>query len=887
MTAEVPDRPRRARLTHEPALDGIRGAAVLGVLVFHGEHLAGGYLGVDAFFVLSGFLITSLLLAEHRDFDTVSLRAFWARRARRLLPALAVVLAAVAAYAAWVAEPSELSEIRGDALATIGYIANWREIASGFDYFGLFRRPSPLQHTWSLAIEEQFYVLWPLAFVLLTRRRSAPDSARRVLRASLIGAVVSVVLAQLLYSETTPTEPKGGYLAHAWHTVIDRSTNRAYYGTDTRIAAILFGAALAAWLAVRGHAQGPKARRRLEIAAIIAVVGLGVAWARLPGDSIVLYRGGLIACGLAVTLIIAAGVHPERGLVAKFLSIAPLRALGLISYGAYLWHWPIYVYLDSDRVGVDGWGLLGVRLAVTLGVSAVSYWLVERPIRRGAGSKRTLRLGVPAVAVVVVVAIIGGTAGAPADAPKVNANGRGGVLVVGDSVAHSLFGGFVSEGFRVREAWAPGCRLLHGELPFENQYTNDCPWTSAFASAVERARPDVVVLITGTWELFDIRPPGATDFISPGSKEWNDYYATNLNQAIDILGARGATVIVPSLPCLQAPKRTPGFGDHPSAADVERVRVANGVLEEVIAARSPRAATEDLFGYLCPDGEFDNSTDGVDPVREDGVHYTEAGAALIARKLAPLIDDVARPRARLRISDFDDAPLAVLYGDTLMQESASIVDAELSGGAGWVVVNSAAPAISVCDMVAKLRADLIDYHPDVVLIETHGGSLTPCMRSEGHQIARDDPEFLRRHGDALDDFFRLATDADAIVVFVDTPADGTVEAERGQRELAALAREVGAAYPGVRFADGPRLALGGDTWVATMPCLEAERALDDCVDGQIRVRGPDRVSLCPSGYDTIQDALIGCRRYSSGALRYGRAIAQVLRDLRSELEPGS
>src|SRR5437762_2587142 len=159
------------RLNHQPALDGLRGLAVAAVLLFHGDHLRGGFLGVDAFFVLSGFLITSLLLTEARDRGGIALGAFWARRARRLLPALACVLAAVALYAWLLAKPDELATIRGDALATIGYFANWRSIFTSRDYWALFRSPSPLEHTWSLAIEEQFYLAWPLVVAALVRGR--------------------------------------------------------------------------------------------------------------------------------------------------------------------------------------------------------------------------------------------------------------------------------------------------------------------------------------------------------------------------------------------------------------------------------------------------------------------------------------------------------------------------------------------------------------------------------------------------------------------------------------------------------------------------------------------------------------------------------------------
>ena len=250
--------------SHVPALDGLRGAAVVAVLLYHGGYLEGGYLGVDLFFVLSGYLITSLLLAEQRATGAIRLRTFWVRRIRRLVPALLLVLAGVAVYAWLWATPVDLTTIRRDGLATLFYVANWHTILRGVSYWDISLAPSPLQHTWSLAIEEQFYLVWPLVVAGLARFGRAA-AAQRLLRLCCLLAVVSAALFVAL-------------------PLLGMSTTRAYEGTDTRATALVLGAAWAAYrMRRRGRLlAGPS--RAADVVAIAAVVCLGIAWLELSGE---------------------------------------------------------------------------------------------------------------------------------------------------------------------------------------------------------------------------------------------------------------------------------------------------------------------------------------------------------------------------------------------------------------------------------------------------------------------------------------------------------------------------------------------------------------------------------------------------------------------------
>src|SRR3954447_9732878 len=364
---KAPTLPRR------PGLDGVRALAVAAVLLHHARvpGFAGGFLGVDVFFVLSGFLITSLLLQEADGAGRIDLKRFWARRARRLLPALFAVLLAVAAYGAWLAPGTTRARLGGDALATLAYVANWRFVVDGTSYFEQYADPSPLLHTWSLAVEEQFYLVWPLIVVLAVRLRRRPLERTGWAWASVAaGILVSAVLAVTL-------TPAGA------------EVTRAYYGTDVRAQELLVGVLLALWAARRGlwspdtpampSASSPAAA---ELAGITGLAGVVLAVGAAGDARHLVHSGGLLAVSLAPAALVAAAVSPRRTLARRLLELPPLVGLGVISYGVYLWHWPLFVVLTPARTGLHDGPLAVLRIAATLVVAVASYRLIERPVRR-------------------------------------------------------------------------------------------------------------------------------------------------------------------------------------------------------------------------------------------------------------------------------------------------------------------------------------------------------------------------------------------------------------------------------------------------------------------------------------------------------------------------
>ncbi len=353
-----------------PGLDGLRAIAVLGVVLYHLKFgwAEGGLLGVGVFFTLSGYLITDILLNQVNQ-GGIKLKSFWLARARRLLPALFLMLIVVMAWVT-VIGPHQPSDFRMAELSAVGYFNNWWLILHDVSYFARFAPPSPLNHLWSLSVEEQFYIVWP--FLLMAALHLVPEARRkagprpRLAAVALLAALCSGILMAILY-----------------HPSLDPS--RVYYGTDTRALELLVGAALAmVWPSRRLTAKvTPQARRTIDAAGLAGLIVIGLMFWQSSEFSPFIYRGGFALLAIGTALSVAAFAHPASRL-GPIVGCRPMRWIGERSYGIYLWTLPIIV-LTSPQ-GVHGPNLLRaiLQVAAIMAVAELSWRYVENPIRHGA-----------------------------------------------------------------------------------------------------------------------------------------------------------------------------------------------------------------------------------------------------------------------------------------------------------------------------------------------------------------------------------------------------------------------------------------------------------------------------------------------------------------------
>jgi peptidoglycan/LPS O-acetylase OafA/YrhL len=634
-------------LTHIPALDGLRGLAVSATVLFHTQLLTGGYLSMALFFSLSGFLITSLLLEERIVTHGIRLKAFWIRRARRLVPALVGLLLGVSLYARLFGDAAQMAQVRGDTFATMFYVANWHSIFSGHGYWNLFSAPSLLEHTWSLAIEEQFYLVWPL--ILGTLLWWGKGSLKVVIAFALSLAVGGSLWMAIAYDPS--------------------DVSRAYLGTDTRMPALLLGAAFAAWLQWRGPTRSYRVRIAIELVALACVAVIVVMWALLDGTSPLVYRGGMTLCSVAGCALLASCSHPVRGPLAAFTSFRPFCWLGLISYGLYLWHWPVIVVLSPERTGLDGFPLIVLQVGISVGIATVSYYVLEQPIRhRGLAAWRwTAAVPLGALAAVgltllLVAAPVTITAEQQAIATLQNTDSAAQVNVplpvqsdepvaiaapdevvpgrplprlagrepremfVGDSVALSLGTAMDAEPARwqtkIAQRSAVGCTLDDGSGQtrtatgqIRNEDHSCQTWPTRWAQDVAQFKPDAVLVAFGGL---------ATDptLLDDGQYHLacDDYYQTwyrkQWDHALQVLSSQGAIVFV-ALPA-NVNVRWPGINPL-----FDCVRP---VMRDAVAA-NPHARLIPLDTWVCPTPQTCRDDENGSKLRFDGVHYIGPGAS--------------------------------------------------------------------------------------------------------------------------------------------------------------------------------------------------------------------------------------------------------------------
>jgi peptidoglycan/LPS O-acetylase OafA/YrhL len=648
---------RRPEIEHKPALDGVRGLAIIAVLLFHGgvSWAQGGYLGVEVFFVLSGFLITSLLLAEWDRARSISLARFWARRARRLLPALFCLVIVTGIHQALVGPANSVPGFGSDGIATLFYFANWHQILSGNGYFAQTALVSPLQHTWSLAIEEQFYIIWPplllglLALLAkLSRRTLSP-----VLILTILGSVASAVEMAVLFH--------GG-----------SGLNRVYYGTDTRAQGLLAGAALSIALSMlakrRSLGKSPRSTRRADT--FVHACGLGgmafvvIAIVTTTGTSAWLYRGGFWIVDLATVALIYSSVIPGSGRSSPtriFLASWPLRSIGVISYGLYLWHFPIFLWLDTASTGATGSALLALRLSVTLGVSVISFFLVEQPIRRRRLPTWTTRTLAPAgllsalTALLVAATLVNAApttafAQRRAQSPTVNWAGTSPgckvlvpiplpvrqyqtfhtcpptrVLLVGDSVGLTigLQLGFNEQdyGILLSNEATVGCGfdtkgLIDSDGSFGPIYA---PCSTAFDTwrrQAEQFHPDAIVVEMGWWDSMDHQ--WSAHDVHLGEVAYDDDLVNRMLTLAKMLSIGNAPVVFLTVPWMD-PSPFPD-GSPPPAASTSRHDEINSLLHQAVGRSAGKAELFDVSPYLTPSGQFQADVGGSICRSSDGIH---------------------------------------------------------------------------------------------------------------------------------------------------------------------------------------------------------------------------------------------------------------------------
>jgi peptidoglycan/LPS O-acetylase OafA/YrhL len=648
------DHPSAVR-RHITALDGMRGIAVLLVMFFHFKlgPFRGGFVGVTVFFTLSGFLICSRTLSEVGRSGHFAVADFFERRVRRLAPAAIACILGVVVCTSIFGTHEQHASVPGDAIAALANVANWRFLVHGTSYADLFAAPSPLNHFWSLAIEEQFYLVFPVVVFLALR---LPKRIR-------VAAVALIVSAALEWS--------------AHEASVAGSFNRFYYGTDARMSELLVGviAALALyyWRISVPRPAGPQRFGVMLLAAAgLATVVIGAMTYRNGGASY--QHGGAFVIALATAALIIGGLEGSNG-IARLCSVRPLVYVGKISYGAYLYHWPIFALSGKHWGPLHGTSLGLAQLASSLLLAAISFRYLEAPIqrRRFAPTRRAMLRGwatalAGAACITLALGVFNPTRGPSrfagastglqipaavkvkpgAVVARTNAVKRPlRVLVTGDSTAEVMANALVSyqnahpQALQVLNLSLPGCPITPTDLirnynGESGQNVSLCGgWTKTFPPQIAKFKPDVSLVFLSVMEQTDQRTQSGNwdNLLDP---PYRAHQENEFDSLIADLSATGAPVGWADVPYFKFQVDLPWISDS-----IQRTDVLNAMYREV-AARHSNVRLLDYASHLNKPGDLVNTV-----IRPDGIHMTPAYAAGLARVwLLPVLDKDYSPHPK-------------------------------------------------------------------------------------------------------------------------------------------------------------------------------------------------------------------------------------------------
>jgi peptidoglycan/LPS O-acetylase OafA/YrhL len=609
-----------------PGLEGLRGLAVLAVLFFHGgfDWAKGGFLGVSTFFTLSGYLITSNVLRSALSNGGLNLRSFWLRRFRRLMPAALTAILLAAIYTILAGDPLQRQNFFGDSVSSLFYVANWHLIFSGQAYADLFAQPSALLHFWSLAIEEQFYLFFPLiAFLGLVRLRW-----NRLQFGSALAVLFLISLVCTLG--------------------LGLSDNAIYLGTVTRMGEILVGSLLAVVLTeVRTRSV---AEDRISIGPLLAGLGLFglivsvIAYVTVDQSSQWLYSGGLTLFSL-VSLSLMLGAMTPLGPARWLLASAPLRRLGLISYGVYLYHWPIFLWLSPTNTGLSDGVLFIPRVAIAIGLASLSFRFIESPIRSGG---RILDLPPVRTAGVAIACLLGisflitSTAPPPtfdfaadeaslrnetAQSSVDSVGSRPVIALFGDSTMISIYKGLVRTSakggpLKTRGGAAKlGCGLV-GTMEIQRQSesphlpSEECQWKRIWSDYYAKAvsPPQICGVSFGPWDVRKHRFPGSDEWLHPGDKKYDEVLEAHVLESSDFLLSKGCRVVwITSVPTAAGKS-----GANAEVASHPEWQISmNETVKKAVAKRKGTVGVVDFAKWYASTPRPDATN------RPDGIHFVE------------------------------------------------------------------------------------------------------------------------------------------------------------------------------------------------------------------------------------------------------------------------